>query len=228
MNGFINLPLSLLDGLAGAVYCHRTSTTEDYGNDARQVAAVSGNTKTTRPLPTAEQVQALLDYDPETGEFRWRKANSTRVRVGDVAGTHKPNGYLHIGVNCRILLGHRLAWLWVHGEWPAGHIDHLDGNPLNNAISNLREVTSSGNMHNRRKEATRSGRPTSSKYLGVSWQKKTGSWLARIGLNGKQLYIGTFATEEAAYAAYLAAKAELHPTQPVPRESAYRNPETLP
>jgi hypothetical protein len=190
-------------------------------NMATQDQAGSGQTKTKRPLPTAEEVRALLDYDRETGDFRWLKANSGRVRVGDVAGNQQQTGYLVIGVNYRLYLAHRLAWLWVTGEWPKGQIDHKDGDRGNNAIDNLREVSRSENQQNRRKEATRSGRPTSSRFLGVYRHTTTGRWMAYISHNGKQKNLGLFATQEEAYAAYLAAKAVLHNAQPIPRDSAY-------
>jgi hypothetical protein len=173
--------------------------------------------KTARPLPTAEEVRALLDYDPATGLFRWRESNSNRVRVGDVAGCPNGRGYTFIGLAGKRHRAHRLAWLWVHGTWPAGDIDHRDGQRSNNALANLREVTIAENRQNVAKQR----RPTSSRYIGVSWAKREGRWEAYINHGGKQQPLGYFPTEELAYAAYLAAKAQLHTAQPVPRESAY-------
>ena len=187
-----------------------------------QDQAGSGQTKAKRPLPTAEEVRALLDYDPATGIFRWRKATARRVRVGDVAGTKKSDGYLVIGVNCGYYPAHRLVFLYVCGTWPTGQVDHVDGNRLNNRIANLREVSHSANQHNVAKRK----RPTSSKYLGVHWATKPGGWVAQICRDGKKHYLGLFATQELAYGAYLRAKAVFHPTQPVPRASAYdKHPE---
>lgn len=182
---------------------------------------MNDKTKTARPLPTAEEVRAVLDYDPATGVFRWLKANSSKVRVGDVAGSQNLGGYVSIGVDCRRYYAHRLAWLYVRAVWPATGLDHIDGDPSNNALANLRETTPAANMQNRRKQTTSAGRPTSSQYLGVSWDKEKGRWVAYIGHGGKLQKLGRFKTEEEAHSAYLAAKAQLHPSQPVPRASAY-------
>ena len=173
--------------------------------------------KTARPLPTAEEVRALLDYDPASGVFRWRKANSNRVRVGAVAGNPRRGGYIRIKIDGRDHQAHRLAWLYVTGAWPVGHIDHRDGSPPNNAIANLREVTPAANDQNRAKRRC----PTSSRFLGVRWDNHRGQWRAEIGHQGKGYHLGRFATEELAYEAYLAAKAQLHLTNPVPRANAY-------
>lgn len=175
-------------------------------------------TKTARALPTAEEVRALLDYDPETGVFTWRRRPQPRgPKVGTVAGCVSSNGYWQVRVLGRYYRAHRLAWLYVHGRWPPADLDHRDGDRLNNAIANLREVSRSENMQNQAKQ----GRRTSSRYLGVAWHKQVGRWVAYIKLNRKRRHLGCFDTQEEAYAAYLAAKAQLHPAQPVPRANAY-------
>ena len=173
--------------------------------------------KTARPLPTAEELRALLDYDPASGIFRWRMKPARQVRVGDVAGGLNPDGYTLIKIDGRSHMAHRLAYLWVHGAWPQHQIDHRDGRRSNNSLANLREATQNANMHNRAKQS----RPTSSRYLGVYLDKNTGRWRAHIRHNGKQHRLGRFDTQELAYAAYLAAKSVFHPAQPVPRDSAY-------
>ena len=174
-------------------------------------------TKKARPLPTAEEVRALLDYDPATGLFRWRRAVAQRVRVGAIAGSRNVGGYTYIGIDGRRYLAHRLALLYVTGAWPAAGVDHRDGDPGNNRLANLREATQAANLQNLAKQS----RPTSSRYIGVSWENSRRRWRAEIQHEGKPWRLGRFATEELAYAAYLAAKAELHLTNPVPRESAY-------
>lgn len=82
--------------------------------------------------------------------------------------------------------------------------DHIDGNPLNNCRDNLRLATISENNANaRRRSDNQSG------YKGVRWDEKTGTWRARIGLNGKRFSLGYFDTPEEAHAAYCTAAREL-------------------
>jgi hypothetical protein len=178
---------------------------------------MNDTTKTARPLPTADEVRALLDYDAAAGIFRWRDAPCTHILAGAVAGNCDMKGYTRISINGRQHKAHRLAWLYVTGAWPEHQIDHIDGQRSNNAISNLRSVTSFQNCHNRAKQRS----PASSRYIGVSWERIRRRWKAQIGLGGKQRYLGLFDTQEEAYSAYLAAKAQLHTTQPVPRANAY-------
>ena len=152
-----------------------------------------------------EDLRKSLDYNPETGEFRWKIA-AGRVRAGSLAGCVQPNGRLYIRFQGKRYQAHRLAWLLTHGEWPDEMIDHLDGNPLNNRISNLRDVSRSVNNQNQRKAQSRN----STGFLGVSFHKRTGKFQAQITLNGKDKHLGYFPTAELAHAAYLAAKREIH------------------
>lgn len=87
---------------------------------------------------------------------------------------------------------------------PGEHIDHIDHDGLNNRRSNLRLASQGDNSKNQRKQSTRNGKPTSSLYKGVSFEhrSKIHPWLANIGINGKQKYLGCFATEEEAAKAY--------------------------
>lgn len=96
---------------------------------------------------TAERVREILDYDPLTGVFRWAIRTSPAAAAGDVAGSLYA-GYRRIRIAGRAYLAHRLAWLHVHGEWPAGEVDHRNGNPGDNRIGNLRVVTPQENKHN--------------------------------------------------------------------------------
>lgn len=157
-----------------------------------------------KTLPSYEQVSKLLAYDPDTGVLTWRSSRGG-VRAGAVAGRLKRNGYVEIGVLGRLLQAHRLAWLLETGAWPTGEIDHLDGSPSNNRISNLRDVTHSANQQNLKRAQSNN----SSGFLGVSSCK--GSWKAQIGVGGKPRHLGTFDSPEAAHAAYIEAKRKLHP-----------------
>jgi hypothetical protein len=103
------------------------------------------------PDLTAEYLRQLLSYDPDTGLFRWRVQLGFRGKVGAVAGTTHSKGYRQIRIDGRIYRAHRLAWLYIHGEWPSGGLDHIDGNPANNAIANLRPATQQQNVWSSRK-----------------------------------------------------------------------------
>lgn len=154
-----------------------------------------------------------MHYEPSTGEF----TRLTGKRSGKKAGSLRPDGRRHVWVGGALYLEHRLAWLYMYGEWPTPYIDHIDGDPSNNRISNLRVATAVENQHNRGKESNRCGRACTSKYLGVYMYARVGRWVARINANGKRTFLGYFDNEIEAHAAYLDAKKTLHPFQPVPR-----------
>jgi hypothetical protein len=158
-----------------------------------------------RPDLTAEWVRGLFDYDHEMGALIWRVDKGPRARRGDVAGSTHSSRRGYVKVDGRSHLVHRLIWLHVYGRWPEQEIDHVDGDPLNNRIANLRDVTRSVNQQNlfRAKANNQCG------LLGV--RRVRGRWRARITSNGSPLHIGSFATAEEAHQAYLKAKRELHP-----------------
>lgn len=135
-----------------------------------------------------------LSYDSNTGIMRRR----TGREVGSPT-----RGYLSFKLSYSgkrwDLYVHRVAWALMTGRWP-DEIDHLDRDRTNNSFANLREVTRSENTHNR--SGVRGAYPI------------CGKWKALIQANGKHYYLGRFATEAEARAAYLKAKAKYHPSAP--------------
>jgi hypothetical protein len=146
-----------------------------------------------------------LHYDPEQGIF-YHKLTHGRAKAGDAAGCVHIDGYLRIQVKKRSYAAHRLVWLWETGAWPKRHIDHIDGNKINNRISNLRDVNQSVNMQNLKKASA----VNKTGFLGVWFEKGPQKYRAAIRLNGKRLYLGYYATPEEASAAYFKAKKNLH------------------
>ena len=148
---------------------------------------------------SAEVVRSKLSYNPKTGEFVWQQSPARAVKAGSVAGFTHPSGHRYISICGRSYSAHRVAWLYVYGAWPHLQIDHIDGNPANNSISNLREVTRTQNLQYARK-ARRDNR---SGLLGVSYRNDNKKWQARIQRNGVSVSLGVFDTPEEAHLVYL-------------------------
>jgi len=154
----------------------------------------------------ADQVRELLELDAGTGVLRWRKTGRGR-RLDRIAGSPDRHGYLQTRIGGRIYFNHRLVWLYVHGSWPQNVIDHINGNPTDNRIENLRDVTRKTNQENQRKAAA-SNKTTG--LLGASLHSKTGKYVAAIQTDRKTRYLGLHETPEQAHATYLKAKHRLH------------------
>lgn len=86
-------------------------------------------------------------YDPNTGHLYWKKGKDGR-QLHKPAGHADRTGYRRVMINYKMYLAHRLIWLLHYGEWPKQHIDHIDGNPGNNRLENLRDVSRSVNLRN--------------------------------------------------------------------------------
>jgi hypothetical protein len=157
-----------------------------------------------KPDLSVDRLRELLDYNPETGVFIWR-VQSGRQPVGSTAGW-KQGGRIYIKVSGHQVAAHRLAWLYVYGFMPKQQIDHINGDPSDNRITNLRDVSDIENKQNIRKPKA----GNKSGYLGVAPNKKR--WFAKITVNRQQICLGTYDTPEEAYQAYVAAKRRLHPT----------------
>lgn len=133
-----------------------------------------------RKMLTQKELKELLHYDPDTGLL-------TRIKQNSIAGGREPNGYIRISVQGRRYLAHRLAWLYMTGEWPKEFIDHDDRIRDNNKWDNLFEAT---NQENQRNQSLR--RDNTSGVTGVVFHKDRGKWSARIRITGKYLTLGYF------------------------------------
>ena len=165
-------------------------------------------------LPTPETLRKLLSYDPDTGLLTWKRrpiemfatdraGNSWNTRYCGKPAFAADNGrgYRRGAIFDKHYLAHRVVCAIYHGTWPADHIDHINGDKLDNRIANLRDVTHAENMQNM---ATRID--NTSGRIGVSWNGIKGKWHSRIRAHGKDRHIGYFTDIEDAIAARAAAE----------------------
>lgn len=166
-----------------------------------------------RTTLTADFVRSALDYDPLTGEFRWKHRHEMPPKwntkwAGKCAGFTSSEGYLHI----TLTLPHdrsaysagRLAWLITHGTWPPHQIDHINGVRSDNRLTNLRLADNGENNRNRGAQSN-----NICGHRGIS-RYSFGRWRARIAYNGKQYELGVFSSLEEAITARKKAEAEVH------------------
>ena len=153
---------------------------------------------------THDRAQEMLNYDPSTGVFTWRKKPNRNIVVGSIVGSYDKDGYLETRLDREPLKIHRLAWFYVHGVWPDGDIDHKNGIRADNRIDNLRDVTASENQCNRH-----TGRPNKSGFRGVVYHSKTGRWTSRLMVKGKSYSFGYHDSPQEASVLYEAAAKEL-------------------
>ena len=149
---------------------------------------------------TAERLRQLLHYCPRTGRFHWRVKRGNAA-AGFEAGSGSKDGYRTIEIDGRPYYAHRLAWLYVHGEHPAGQIDHKNNKPADNRIRNLRDGPAQKNGWHR----------TSRSISGIKGVSLRGSrWRARIAVDGQRIELGSFGTRAEARAACQDAALRLH------------------
>lgn len=155
---------------------------------------------------TQKELKRIWNYCPTTGLFTRLVATSPNTKVGDIANHRQSSGYIQIMVNNKPYLAHRLAWLYMTGEWPKGDIDHKFGIRDDNRWSELRDVTRSINLQNQRRLRI----DNKSGYAGVYLRKEKNKWGACININGKNVHLGVFESAYEAGAYRLQKKRELH------------------
>lgn len=165
---------------------------------------------------TTEYIREALDYDQESGLFTWklrpashfvnqRAMNAWNAKFAGVrAGSIKSDGYVKIKLKSNFYGAHRLAWMHVYDENPF-IIDHINRNPGDNRISNLRDVGFSENTIN---SLNRSDNTSGVK--GVTWHAPAQKWQARICLRGKRISLGMFSDLMSAKRAREIAESELY------------------
>jgi hypothetical protein len=150
-----------------------------------------------------ERLRQLLRHDPESGQLFWLPREGEKQFNGRFAGREALTAICNSGYRIGLISyqnfkAHRVIWALHYGEWPTGHIDHINGNPSDNRIANLRVVTTQENGRNsKRSVRNKSG------ITGV--YQFAGKWRAVI-FNQRSIHLGTFATLEEAAAARKAAE----------------------
>ena len=150
-----------------------------------------------------DHVKQFVKYLPETGEF-------VRLSTNRLTGKINRDGYIEVQIGRKRYLAHRLAWLWVHNEWPVYNLDHANRIKTDNRIENLRYLTPSQQNQN-----TNISSLNVSGYRGVSWDSTVKRWRARIRVNNKKFSLGYFDDPFEAYQAYVKAVPLYHTHNPV-------------
>jgi len=143
----------------------------------------------------------LFEY--KDGEIYWKKRPSPRAvqaKIGYKAGTICNNLYKQVSINKEYYYIHRIIFAMFYGYFP-NSIDHIDGNPSNNKIENLREVTQTQNNYN---AAIRSD--NTSGYRNVYWDKRSNKWMVMVKVERKNKHIGYFKDIELANDAAILAR----------------------
>jgi hypothetical protein len=146
-------------------------------------------------LPLTRGYQAIVDVDdlPLVEGFNWY----AKVHANHVYAAR----YDYSNRDKRHIMLHRFIMVCPQGL----HVDHIDGDGLNNRRSNLRIVTNAQNSCNQK-----INKNNQSGFKGVHWAGDRKKWRACIRVNGRLNNIGCYSTPEDAYAAYCKASAELH------------------
>ena len=153
-----------------------------------------------KPLPSLDFLNELFVLDAKNGVLIRRITRAPNAQKGDVVGSKDSKGYLHVNICGRFYRVHRIVFFMHYGYEPEIHIDHVDGDRLNNRPENLRPATDQQNAGNMGPP-----RHNTSGYKGVYRHSRGRKWCAQLKRSGDTVYLGWFDTPEEAYAAYTAA-----------------------
>jgi hypothetical protein len=159
---------------------------------------------------TQALLHEMLDYNKESGVFAWKVRSAQRIRVGDVAGTVNAKGYIGIKLFGKRYLAHRLAWMYVNGDFPDSFIDHANTVRTDNRIDNLRLST-----HQENKRNGKLYKNNTSGYRGVAFRKN--GWEGTLNVGDQRVYVGRFKTAAEASVAVEKQAEKIH-------SLFYRNP----
>jgi hypothetical protein len=144
---------------------------------------------------TYDELRRILHYNPDTGIFIWLIDCGSRCpKKGDQAGGRHNKGYVQIKIDGHSYLAHRLAWLYMTGEWPPYTVDHENRNRSDNHWSNLRPANMKDQNGNQSPH-----RNNTSGYRGVTWNKFHQKWQAQLQISKNKRHLGYFIDKEQAY-----------------------------
>lgn len=147
-------------------------------------------------------LKECIKYNPKSGKMTWLDRPAHHFKSGQKSADHQASiwnakfagcpAFAHVGnhgyktssLGGKRMLAHRVAWAVYYGEWPEGEIDHINGDPTDNRIANLRCVTRQQNAKNR---SVKSGGSR-----GVYWYAPTSRWAVKIHSGGKMHHVGYF------------------------------------
>jgi len=151
---------------------------------------------------TLERAHELFEY--RDGDLIRKITTSNNAKAGQTVGCLASNGYLVVRINNVLHYVHRLVFFMHHGFFPA-YVDHIDGNPANNRIGNLRQSTNQQNSCNQRiKKANKSG------FKNVSWSKEKNKWVVRVQTFGQVVHVGYFENLKDAVDAAIISRNTIH------------------
>ena len=135
---------------------------------------------------TKELLHHLFDY--KDGDLYWKNVPSKNYRLNNmkVGDSSTKSRYLQVAIHRKKYYVHHVVYLYHHGHSPK-IIDHIDNNPRNNKIENLRPASLSQNQYNKK-----ISKHNTSGVKGVYWHKRSQKWMARCNLDKKCFYLGSF------------------------------------
>ena len=140
---------------------------------------------------TQKRLKELLNYNPNTGIFTHLISKNNGVSVGDIAGCVHPcssgKKYITIKIEGKLYRAHRLAWLYIYGQFPPDQIDHINGDGVDNRLCNLRPVTNRINSRNCKLRSD-----STSGITGIHWCKRDKRWRVQINNQNKRVQFGNF------------------------------------
>lgn len=184
----------------------RTATRYQRNDGPNRNGSHEDHVMASKALPSPEVLRQLLRYVPETGKLFWRhrgvewfhgegRLEPSRVqsiwnlRYAESEAGHTQSGhkYTLLSVLNNRVYAHRVIWAMTYGNWPEFVIDHINGDGSDNRIINLRKASRSQNDMNRGEQ-----RNNTSGMRGVSFNKKSGTWRARVKVKGVEKSLGYF------------------------------------
>lgn len=157
----------------------------------RQVGKVNDITNINVVTCLRDQQEALarFDYIHNDGSLVYKKRD-IKVLAGQIADTPASQNRLQVSFKRTKFLSHRVIWLLIFGYWP-NEIDHIDHDPSNNRLTNLREVTRKEQQRNHKKRVDNTSGAT-----GVSYHKQSSRWRAYLHEDGKMVSLGLYSNKE--------------------------------